>query len=437
MEPEPPDLPNPARPWQHNLIGVALYVLVIFFAWRLLDLNDQDVGLDKAMLSILGALVVPFLAMMLSASHPEFYCIGPTAAGSSQLQVGPVVLIPAYPLFLTLMGQFELVSWPVLILVAASGGLILACMMSRLRFELFAFVCIMGFSGAYFSCALLFFNCMIDHNPVEVVAQRHADDRASPRAFTVKLKHARPHGRSQLHLNAFNFSDTKDGICVRVFRGALFLGWYTVAPYYDCPGADPRLDDVMHSKAQLCSAGHQHACQTQAKFKAGKYSTDELAMDWAEMACVKGSMEQCALLCKRGKRILGCASEALRTSGRDWYVHGWTEDVGPDGRYLANLRVSCTVPLSTSAQPTSKPVQHAIEHDGEQFRGPVSRRMHKTLGEAMAEVCAAAPALAPTRKAPNYSLPPLEAHGTPAATTVHKCQGADGKITLSDSVCPQ
>ncbi|NHZ67022.1 hypothetical protein [Massilia genomosp. 1] len=196
----------------------------------------------------------------------------------------------------------------------------------------------------------------------------------------------------------------------------------------------------MNRQAQLCSAGSEHACLALAKFKAGKHTADELTMNWAEMACFKGERQQCELLCARGKKYLNCANQEWRIIGRDWTVAGWTAGSGPDGRYLAQVMISCTAPVPAPEQPASKPVQHSIQYDGEQFRSPVTKRMHNTLAEALREVCAAAPA----RKAPDYLLlrpyedkRPLEARGTPTATSVHKCQAADGKITLSDTACPK
>lgn len=444
MEPALPDLSDSRTPWQHRLIGAALYVFVIIFTYRLFNLHDQGAELDKAMLSALGAIAVPLFAIGLAATLPQLYSLGPREAGSSQFQVGWVVLIPGYALHLTLRGQFELVSWWALILVGLTGGLILACLISRSRFKIVYFICIMGYCSAYVGGAVLFINCMFDYKPVEVTTQRHADPLVSPRAFTVKLKQARPYGLSQLRLNSFHFGDTRDGICVRVYRGLLFLGWYTVDPYRDCPGADPRLDDVMYRKAQQCSAGYDHACMAQAKFKAGEYSADELAMDYAAMACFKGDRQQCELLCAKGVKHLGCANQEWRIIGRDWTVEYWTAGFGADGRYAAHVTISCKVPLSAPAQPGSKPVQHSIAYDGEQFRGPVSARMHATMGDALSEVCATAPAPAPSRKAPDYSQVrpykderPLDLRGTPAATLVHKCQGAGGKITLTDTACPK
>ncbi|NIA00196.1 hypothetical protein [Massilia sp. CCM 8734] len=440
MTPELPDISDSRAPWQYRLIGAILYVLAIMFTYRLFTLHDQGAGLDKAMLTALGAIALPLFAIALAATLPQFYSLGPKEEGSAQFQVGWIVLIPGYALHLTLSGQFELVSWWPLILVGLAGGFLLACLISRLRFNILYFVCIMGFGSAYVSGAVLFINCMFDYKPAEVTTQRHADARVNPAAFTVKLDRARPHGLSQLRLTSFDFGDTRDGICVRVYRGTLFLGWYTADPYRDCPGNNPRLDDVMHSKAQLCSAGHEHACLALAKFKAGKHTADELATNWAEMACFKGERQQCELLCARGKKYLNCANQEWRIIGRDWTVVGWTAGSGPDGRYLAQVMISCTAPVSAAAQPALKPVQRSIEYDGEQFRSPVTKRMHNTLGEALSEVCAAVPA----RKAPNYLLlrpykdeRPPEARGRPTATSVHKCQAADGKITLTDTACPK
>lgn len=443
MTPELPDLSDSRTPWQHRLIGAMLYVFAIMFTYRLFKLYDQGAELEKAMLPAMGAIAVPWFAIVLAAALPRFYSLGPKTQGSSQFQVGWVVLIPGYALHLTLRGQFELVSWWALILVGLAGGFILACLISRLRFNILYFVSIMGFGSAYVGGAVLFINCMFDYKPVEFATQRHADARVSPASFTVKLKHARPLGLSQLSLNSFSFGDTSQGICVRVYRGKLFLGWCTVAPYQDCPGANPRLDDVMHRKAQLCSAGYQHACLALAKFKAGKHTADELAMEWAEMACFKGERQQCELLCARGKKYLSCTNQAWRLIGRDWTVAGWTAGSGPDGRYSAHVIVRCKVPLPAPVPPASTPMEHYIDYDGEQFRGPVSKRMHSTLGDALSEVCAAAPAPAPSPKAPDYlqlrpyeDKRPLDARGTPAVSSVHRCQAADGKITLTDTVCP-
>lgn len=443
MEPEPPDLSDSGTPWQLGLIGVALYVIVIICTWRLFNLYDQGADLGKAVLPALGAIAVPLFAISLVAVLPQYYCFGQREAGSSQFQVGWIVLIPGYALHLTLRGQFELVSWWALILVGLTGGFILANLISHVRFGIMNFVGIVGFASAYVGGAVLFINCMFDYRPVEVATQRHAVAR-SPGSFAVKLKHARPHGLAQLNLNSFsfNFRDTRDGVCVRVYRGALFLSWYTVDPYMDCPGANPRLDDVMFRKAELCSAGYQHGCLALAKFKAGKFTADELAMEWAEIACFKGAAQECALLCARGRKYVSCANQEWRFSGRDWTVYTRTSGFGLDGRYQAQLGISCTVSLTAPTRPALNTVQHLIDYDGEQFRGPVSKRMHNTLGEALREVCAAAPE--PYRKLSDPSQfrgyqdeRPFQARETPVKTLVHKCQGADGKIMLTDADCPK
>ena len=161
------------------------------------------------------------------------------------------------------------------------------------------------------------------------------------------------------------------------------------------------------------------------------------------MACSKGIAQQCQLLCASGRKYLDCANQQGRINGRDWIVQSWTSGYGPDGLYLAHLNIRCALPLSGPASPLAQAEQHAIDYDGEQFRGPVSKRMHPTMGEAVREVCAAAPVPAPSRK-PDYSplFPtsderPRDAGNVPAATSVHKCRAADGTIVLTDAACPK
>jgi hypothetical protein len=444
MDSELPDLSDSEPTWPHRLIGVVLYLFAILCSWRLLHLYEHDVGLDHVMLPALGAIAAPLLALGMVATAPHAYSIGPVEDGSFQFRVGWVVLIPGYALQATLLGQFELVAWWALILVALVGGFIFACVISRSEFKLVNFVGIMAFSSAYVGGAVLFINCMFDYKPVEVVAQRQADVRVGPRHFTVRFKHARPDGYASMQLNDVKVSDVSNGICVRYYRGGLFLNWYTVDPYMDCPGTDPVLDDVTFQQKQLCAAGRQDACQAVVRLKAGKTTPAELAANTAESACAKGDRRQCQQLCDSGKPHLRCGNQEWRIMGRGWTVEYWTEGASPDGRYSAHVGISCTSPLAANTQPASKPVRHLIEYNGEQFRGPVSKGMHKTMADAVKEVCTIVPAPAQPPKKPIDTQPRSngdegapEARGTSAATSVHKCKDANGKVTFTDMPCPK
>jgi hypothetical protein len=442
MDSELPDPSTSEPPWPHRLIGLFLYLFAILCSWRLMHLYEHDAGLDKVMLPALGAIAAPLVAIGMALSAPDAYSLGPKDEGSAQFQLGWVVLMPGYPLQATLLGQFELVSWWALILVALVGGFVLACVIARSEFSLVYFVGFMGFTCSYVGGAVLFINCMFDYKPVEVVAQRQADVRVGPRHFTVRFKHARPDGYSSMQLNGVKVGDVSNGICVRYYRGGLFLNWYTVDPYMDCPGTNPVLDDVTYQQKQLCAAGRQDACQAVVRLKAGKTTPAELAANTAESACAKGDRRQCQQLCDSGKPHLRCGNQEWRIMGRGWTVEYWTEGASPDGRYSAHVGISCTSPLAATTQPASKPVRHLIEYNGEQFRGPVSSHMHKTMAEAVNEVCAATPVPAPRQTLPVISQPrsdqrPLEARDLPAAASVHKCQGADGKIILTDTACPK
>lgn len=216
-------------------------------------------------------------------------------------------------------------SWWALILAGLTAGFLLAFLISRLRFNILHFICIVGFSSAYVGGAVLFINCMFDDEPVEVVTDRNPDAGISPRTFTVKLKQARPYGLTQLRLNSFNRRDTSEGICVRVYRGGLFLGWYTIAPYRDCPGASSPMDDAMIRSAQP-------------------------VVDAVEMRCFKGDLAQCERQCASGKKYLSCANQDWLIMGRGWTVSYWTQGSGLDGHYSANVDIRCTVQSAAQAQ---------------------------------------------------------------------------------------
>ncbi|MES3024980.1 MAG: DUF4124 domain-containing protein [Pseudomonadota bacterium] len=444
------------------VVGAALYLLAIFFSLWL----SFFYGVGPAGIPVLGAIAMPLFAVVLAVTLPTLYSVVPKPANANHSRVGWVFVVPGYSLSSTAAEQLELVFWPVLLVPAIAGGLVLAFVICRRLKTAFFVVALL--TSSYVAGALAFINCMYDHSPpLDVIAIEEPEQKTGKRNHTsslvVELGAARPHGMDKVRLGSDYNSGYRAGICFRMYRGALFLAWYTVDQYSDCPvskkssyrpGVDQRLDDVMATMSKACTMKIASACLIVARIKAGTYTADELVTEWADMACARGDRSQCEILCSRDKKRIHCIHrDASASAGPHWSVSHATTGVGPDGRYQGHVVIFCAAPQQPGLTP--KPTPQTLVFDGEHYRDPVAKRLHKTVGEAANAVCGeppAAPAYSGVR--PHVEQPPAapahpsvrpyveqptteeRAAPTAAGNAVYKCKGEDGKTTLTDTPCP-
>jgi hypothetical protein len=355
-------------------IGAGLYASAIIFAvW----LSYFYGGLGKSIIPIMGAIAIPMFALALAVTLPKLYSVGPTVKGAPQIQVGWILLICGYALRSTSAEEFELVSWWPLLLVALIGGLILAAVICRRRYSVAVFLVVALFASAYISGSLVFINCLFDYSEPRVIAvavpERSAPSGYSPRDnrqnrthMIVRLDPPGPLGVDQVGLDQFYDVGYSGGICFRMYRGALFLAWYTVDQYADCPGKATNY------------------------FGQSPKGDEDATTDLAEQACAmgKGELAQCSTLCLRDAARPWCVQQqAAAPAEQSWWLsHPNVDGKGSDGRYQWESRIFCKPPARTEADPRRN--AHAVDHVRGQFRNRVTGRVYASFGEAASAVCA-------------------------------------------------